>query len=166
MIGPVHDNKSLHAVIEQFQERRSYGGKSKQKDVREDSGDNAYGCWARGHGTCGLQLARCLQWHGSTGDASSDGFEWDEETDVLVVGSGLAGVAAAVTVAKEDPNATCLLIEKGKAPSAMETARFPPVSSCTRRKIASQDALEYLKELRENEETGTPDDVLEASRAR
>ena len=38
---------------------------------------------------------------------------WDEETDVLVVGSGMAGLAAACTVATEGDGATCLLLEKG-----------------------------------------------------
>ena len=68
-----------------------------------------------GMGLVGCSSQGASSGTGSTGDASSDGFEWDEETDVLVVGSGLAGVAAAVTVAKEDPNATCLLIEKGQS---------------------------------------------------
>lgn len=99
---------------------------------------------------------------GSTGDASSDGFEWDEETDVLVVGSGLAGVAAAVTVAKEDPNATCLLIEKGQSPLGNGNSPFSTGIFMYTTEDREQDALEYLKELRENEETGTPDDVLEA----
>ena len=44
---------------------------------------------------------------------AEEAFEWDEETDVLVVGGGLAGMAAAVTVATEGDGATCLLLEKG-----------------------------------------------------
>ena len=38
---------------------------------------------------------------------------WDEEYDVIVVGAGLAGMSAAVTVATEGDGATCLLLEKG-----------------------------------------------------
>lgn len=41
--------------------------------------------------------------------ASVDQIVWDEETDVLVVGSGMAGLAAACTVATEGEGATCLL---------------------------------------------------------
>ncbi|MBD9214083.1 MAG: FAD-binding dehydrogenase, partial [Senegalimassilia anaerobia] len=39
--------------------------------------------------------------------------DWDEETDVLIVGGGLAGQAAAATVATEGNGAKALLLEKG-----------------------------------------------------
>lgn len=42
--------------------------------------------------------------------ASSDG--WDGEYDVVIVGAGMAGVTAAITIANEGEGATCLLIEK------------------------------------------------------
>ena len=45
--------------------------------------------------------------------ASVDDISWDEESDVIVVGGGLAGLAAAVTVATEGNGAKCLLLEKG-----------------------------------------------------
>ena len=39
--------------------------------------------------------------------------DWDEETDVLIVGGGLAGQAAAATIATEGNGAKALLLEKG-----------------------------------------------------
>ena len=65
-------------------------------------------------------------------------------------------------MAKEDPNATCLLIEKGQSPLGNGNSPFSTGIFMYTTEDREQDALEYLKELRENEETGTPDDVLEA----
>ena len=91
-------------------------------------------------GLTGMGLAGCSSKGGASESApAADGdFAWDEETDVLVVGAGLAGVAAAVTVGKESPDASCLLIEKGTSPSATATARFPAAGSCTRAPTASK----------------------------
>ena len=42
---------------------------------------------------------------------------WDEEFDVVVCGAGIAGLAAAVTVATEGDGASCLLLEKEPSPN-------------------------------------------------
>ncbi len=60
--------------------------------------------------------------------ASVDEVQWDEETDVIVVGGGLAGLAAAVTVATEGNGAKCLLLEKGP----LETGSVPIVGVAIR----------------------------------
>lgn len=87
----------------------------------------------------------------TTSDAS-----WDEEYDVVVVGAGIAGLAAAITVATEGEGATCLLAEKGAMPLGNS-----PV--CAGYGIYTEDGegfTQYMKEL--NGEHGTtPDDVLE-----
>lgn len=69
-------------------------------------------------GLTGMGLAGCDSSKKASGmDASSAAdFTWDEETDVLVVGAGLAGTSAAVAIAKSDPEARCLLLEKGASP--------------------------------------------------
>ena len=59
-------------------------------------------------------------------DAAADPsqIQWDEEYDVVVVGGGLAGMAAAVTVGKEGNGATCLLLEKGDAETGSGNSIF------------------------------------------
>lgn len=42
--------------------------------------------------------------------------DFDEEFDIIVVGAGIAGTAAAITVALEGNGASCLLLEKGDTP--------------------------------------------------
>ena len=49
---------------------------------------------------------------------------WDEEYDVIVVGAGLAGLAAAITVATEGDGATCLLLEKSDQPAGGGNSQF------------------------------------------
>ena len=94
-------------------------------------------------------------------DAAADPsqIQWDEEYDVVVVGGGLAGMAAAVTVGKEGNGATCLLLEKGDAETGSGNSIFAAGMV-----LGSKDPanfLEYCKELRGNM-NNTPDDVLEA----
>lgn len=114
-------------------------------------------------GLTGMGLAGCSSKGGASESApAADGdFAWDEETDVLVVGAGLAGVAAAVTVGKESPDASCLLIEKGT--SSLGNGNSPFSSGWFMHTSADREqaALDYLKELRHSD-TGTPDDVLAA----
>lgn len=91
---------------------------------------------------------------GGASNAAANG-SWDEEFDVIVVGAGIAGNAAALTVATEGDGATCLLIEKGKTPSG--NSPF-----CKGDSIWTKDAdalTEYMKELSHGT---TPDDVLAA----
>ena len=91
---------------------------------------------------------------GSTADIS-----WDEETDVLVVGAGMAGLAAAVTVATEGEGATCLLLEKGNSELGGGNSQFS--SGYVLWTEDPESFLKYMKELRGGF-TATPDDVLEA----
>ena len=84
---------------------------------------------------------------------------WDEETDVLVVGSGMAGLAAACTVATEGDGATCLLLEKGTNGTGNGNT---PYSSGYVLWTEDVNALfDYLKTLRGGY-TATPDEVLRA----
>ena len=88
-------------------------------------------------------LAGCApggQQSGGGGEAQAEGSEnWDEEFDVVVCGAGLAGLAAAITVATEGNGASCLLLEKGAVPerqqpvlrgAACSTATTPTSSRC------------------------------------
>ena len=74
-------------------------------------------------GAAGLGIVGCApQGSASTGDggtaaaAAGTDTKWDEEFDVVVIGAGCAGQAAAITVALEGNGATCLLAEKGTMP--------------------------------------------------
>lgn len=42
--------------------------------------------------------------------------QWDEEYDIVIVGAGNAGAAAALTVATEGSENSCILLEKGSTP--------------------------------------------------
>ena len=82
---------------------------------------------------------------------------WDREFDVVIVGAGAAGNAAAVTVAKEGDGATCLLLEKGDQPLGNS-----PFSAGRCLWTDDKDGfLTYLKALFGDEGT-VPDDVLDA----
>jgi succinate dehydrogenase/fumarate reductase flavoprotein subunit len=85
--------------------------------------------------------------------------KWDEEYDVLIVGSGAAGLAAACTVATEGDGATALLLEKGGAEWGNGNSIFSS-GICTYTDDVESYG-EYLKEMR-GDFTATPDDVLEA----
>ena len=114
-------------------------------------------------GLTGMGLAGCntSQTEHATPSNSSGDFAWDEETDVLVVGAGLAGVSAAIAVAREDPEARCTLLEKGASPLGNGNSPFSSGWFMYTSADREQDALAYLKELRHSD-TGTPDEVLEA----
>lgn len=91
--------------------------------------------------------------------AAPDQIAWDEEFDVIVVGGGLAGMAASVTVGIEGNGATCLLLEKG--PNENGNGNSPYADGSVLWTNRRDDFLAYLKELRANM-GNTPDDVLEA----
>lgn len=84
---------------------------------------------------------------------------WDETYDVVVVGSGLAGVASSLTVALEGNGANCLLLEKGD--SALGNGNTPFSAGSVLWTNQRDNFVEYLKELRSTMDN-TPDDVLEA----
>ncbi|WP_417064623.1 FAD-binding protein [Gordonibacter urolithinfaciens] len=116
----------------------------------------AAGVALAGAGVAAFGLAGCAPQAPASGkvDASADG-TWDEEFDVVVVGAGIAGHAAALTVATEGNGATCLLIEKGSSPSGNSPfCKGDAIWTKEPEKLAS-----YLKQLAHGT---TPDDVLEA----
>lgn len=112
-------------------------------------------------GAAAVGLAGCAPAATAANDKAADVADivWDEEHDVIVVGGGLAGLAAAVTVATEGDGASCLLLEKG----ALETGGGNSAYAAGMVLWTSKrdDFLEYLKELR-GEMDNTPDDVLAA----
>ena len=63
-------------------------------------------------GATALSIMGCAS--GNSSSTSSSSQKWDGEYDVIVVGAGIAGVTAAITVADEGNGASCLLIEKGR----------------------------------------------------
>ncbi len=66
-----------------------------------------------------LGLAGCAPTSGSDDGLAATGagdVTFDEEYDVIVVGAGVAGLSAALTVATEGNGETCLLAEKGTVP--------------------------------------------------
>ena len=112
-------------------------------------------------GAAGLGIVGCAP-QGSTGNGASTASagadtKWDEEFDVVVVGAGCAGQAAAITVALEGNGATCLLAEKGTMPSGNS-----PYCKGTVVYAEDEDAFnQYMLEMR-GEEGTTPDDVIAA----
>lgn len=106
-----------------------------------------------------MGLAGCGNATGEASVSAADGIAWDEEYDVIVVGSGIAGTAAAVTVATEGDGATCLLLEKSGNPLGGGNTQFSAGAILATRDAAA--ALSYLKALR-GENPTVSDDVLEA----
>ena len=102
--------------------------------------------------------ARALA-EGNDAAASVDDITWDEEFDVVVVGAGLAGMAAATTVALEGDGATCLLLEKSAAELGGGNSQYS--AGMVLWTNDTEKFTEYLKELR-GDMNNTPDDVLAA----
>lgn len=91
--------------------------------------------------------------------ASVGDIAWDEETDVIVVGGGLAGLAAAVTVATEGDGAQCLLLEKGPMETGGGNSSF--AAGMVLWTKDPDNFAEYVRELR-GEMDNLPDDVIDA----
>lgn len=108
-------------------------------------------------GAAAMGLAGCAPSATGSGDAiaKAGDITWDEEFDVIVVGAGIAGNAAALTVATEGNGASCLLIEKGSTPSG--NSPFCKGDAIWTKDVAAMSS--YMKELSHGT---TPDDVLEA----
>ena len=92
---------------------------------------------------------------------SVDEIEWDEETDVLIVGGGLAGQAAAATVATEGNGAKALLLEKGAMTLGQGDSPFSAGRVLWTDDEHAEGFRQYLYELR-GEMDNTPDAVLDA----
>lgn len=108
-------------------------------------------------GAAAMGLAGCAPSATGSGNATAKAGDitWDEEFDVIVVGAGIAGNAAALTVATEGNGASCLLIEKGSTPSG--NSPFCKGDAIWTKDVAAMSS--YMKELSHGT---TPDDVLEA----
>lgn len=63
-----------------------------------------------------LGIVGCAPSGKSSDNAGAEG-SWDGEYDVIIAGAGIAGLTAAVTVAKEGNGASCLLLEKEARPN-------------------------------------------------
>lgn len=114
-------------------------------------------------GATGFGIIGCAPQGSSSGDAktavAATGTDviWDDEFDVVVIGAGCAGQAAALTVALEGDGATCLLAEKGDTPGGNS-----PYCKGTIVYADDEEAfLQYMLEMR-GEEGTTPDEVLAA----
>ena len=86
--------------------------------------------------------------------------QWDEETDVVIVGYGGAGAVAAITAA--DAGAQVLVLEKLPADTSTRilhtnSTRFS--ASCTMHWLDKEEAIKYLTFASRG---ATPDDVIES----
>lgn len=66
---------------------------------------------AMGLGACASPKSKSSS--GTSGTVDAANVKWDETFDVVIVGAGIAGLAAAATVATEGNGAKCLVAEKG-----------------------------------------------------
>ena len=80
---------------------------------------------------------------------------WDEEFDVIIVGAGLAGLATAITIAREGNGEKCLLIEKGAFPGGNSPYSLGAV-------IMSDDKETVKSYLEKLIGECTPEDVIDA----
>ena len=91
--------------------------------------------------------------------ASVDQIQWDEEFDIVIMGAGIAGQSAAITVATEGEGATVLLAEKADGPFG-NSPYARGVALWTNSEY-EQAMIGYLKQLMSPYGT-TPDDMIEA----
>ncbi|NPD30442.1 FAD-binding protein [Eggerthellaceae bacterium zg-1084] len=111
-------------------------------------------------GTAAFGMAACSPKQAGSAAKGSDGAntKWDEEFDIVVVGAGIAGQSAAITVALEGEKATCLLAEKEKNGPGGNS----PFCKGTIVYAKDEEAFfQYMKEMAGPHST-TPDDVLRA----
>ena len=110
-------------------------------------------------GAAAFSLAGCAPGSGNAGQgaATNEGSDisWDEEYDVVVVGAGIAGITAAITVAEEGEGASCLLLEKEASPSG--NSPF-----CAGWQLYLDDVDEAMVYLTALIGESTPEDVIKA----
>lgn len=106
-------------------------------------------------GTAAFSLAGCAAGSDKSTNDSSVNVSWDEEYDVIVVGAGIAGVTAAITVADEGDGASCLLLEKDTAPNG--NSPF-----CAGWQLFIDDVDETMIYLNNLIGESTPEDVIRA----
>ncbi|MDR3053091.1 MAG: FAD-binding protein [Coriobacteriales bacterium] len=113
-------------------------------------------------GAASVGLMACASKEQGTADGAKEAaISWDEEYDVVVVGSGLAGASAAVSVAVEGNGETCLLLEKSPYALGGGNSPYSGGQVLYTDKENYEGCLQYLKDLRGPFDT-TSDDVLEA----
>lgn len=86
---------------------------------------------------------------------------WDEETDLLIVGGGMAGISAAVACAIEGKGAKCLLLEKGSMTLGDGDSPFSAGRVLWTDDAHAENFRQYMYELR-GDMDNTPDAVLDA----
>jgi succinate dehydrogenase/fumarate reductase flavoprotein subunit len=92
--------------------------------------------------------------------SSVDAVDWDEECDVLVVGGGIAGLTAAITLAREAPEKKVILVEKNASASGCSPVCAGDFLFGTEDEPYS---VQYLKDMATTASgQSIPDDVLEA----
>ncbi|WP_449315145.1 FAD-dependent oxidoreductase [Rubneribacter sp.] len=119
------------------------------------------GCGAVVAGAALFGMAGCSPAKTAGNDEASSVSEitWDEEFDVVVVGSGLAGLATAATLATEGDEVSVLLLEKGASAQGNGNSIFS--SGVFLATDDEEGFYQYLREMRGNYTT-TSDEVLRA----
>lgn len=103
-------------------------------------------------GTAAFGLAGCASGESTS---STEAIAWDEEYDVIVVGAGIAGATAAITVADEGGGASCLVLEKDVMPNG--NSPF-----CAGWQLFIDDVDESMVYLNALIGESTPEDVIRA----
>ena len=112
-------------------------------------------------GAMAVGITGCAPKQDAAAPSTAAGIEWDEAYDIVIVGGGLAGTAAALSVATEGNGASCLLMEKGPTTLGGGNSGYSGGAVFFTDEEHRDDCLEYLKWMRGSFDT-TPDDVLEA----
>ena len=108
-------------------------------------------------------LTGCAEQSGGAAETLSatgaNSVNWDEECEVIVVGAGAAGLAAAVTVADETDAVSCLVLEKGATPAG--NSAFSNGNVFFTDEAHESEYAAYLKELA-GEYSVVPGEVMDA----
>lgn len=105
--------------------------------------------------TMGLMGCSSNTASGSSSSSSQSTVSWDGEYDVIVCGAGIAGIASAITVAREGNGASCLLLEK-------DTTANGNSPFCAGSMLYCDDVDKFCVYLKALIGESTPDDVQRA----